>query len=75
MFGLRLASQSGAGIYAARIPERWFPGKFDILLHSHQIFHRKGGLLALKEDKKTGDQVVTAINRQHPLYDQYKASI
>ncbi|KAJ9523141.1 hypothetical protein QJQ45_023868 [Haematococcus lacustris] len=32
----------------------------------------KGGLLALKEDKKTGDQVVTAINRQHPLYDQYK---
>ncbi|KAL6756368.1 hemolysin-III related-domain-containing protein [Haematococcus lacustris] len=30
---------SGAGIYAARIPERWFPGKFDILLHSHQIFH------------------------------------
>ncbi|KAJ9522913.1 hypothetical protein QJQ45_023703, partial [Haematococcus lacustris] len=31
----------------------------------------KGGLLALKEDKKTGDQVITAINRQHPLYDQY----
>ncbi|KAJ9522745.1 hypothetical protein QJQ45_019848 [Haematococcus lacustris] len=32
----------------------------------------KGGLLALKEDKKTGDQVITAINRQHPLYEQYK---
>lgn len=29
----------GAGIYAARIPERLRPGKFDILGHSHQIFH------------------------------------
>ncbi|RKP27579.1 hemolysin-III related-domain-containing protein [Syncephalis pseudoplumigaleata] len=29
----------GAIIYAARVPERWWPGKFDIFLHSHQIFH------------------------------------
>ncbi|KAI8846524.1 hemolysin-III related-domain-containing protein [Chytridium lagenaria] len=29
----------GAGIYASRIPERWFPGMFDIWGHSHQIFH------------------------------------
>lgn len=29
----------GAGIYAARVPERWAPGKFDIVGHSHQIFH------------------------------------
>ncbi|KAJ1911096.1 hypothetical protein H4219_006043 [Mycoemilia scoparia] len=29
----------GAFIYGARIPERWWPGKFDIWLHSHQIFH------------------------------------
>lgn len=29
----------GALIYAARIPERWKPGKFDIAGHSHQIFH------------------------------------
>jgi adiponectin receptor len=29
----------GAMLYALRVPERWFPGKFDIWLHSHQIFH------------------------------------
>ncbi|KAH9625144.1 hypothetical protein KSS87_022405 [Heliosperma pusillum] len=29
----------GALIYAARVPERWRPGKFDIAGHSHQIFH------------------------------------
>ena len=29
----------GAGIYIARIPERWKPGSFDIVGHSHQIFH------------------------------------
>ncbi|CAG8561522.1 302_t:CDS:2 [Paraglomus occultum] len=30
---------SGALIYGARVPERWFPGKFDIWGSSHQIFH------------------------------------
>ncbi|KAI9929114.1 hypothetical protein ASPWEDRAFT_49233 [Aspergillus wentii DTO 134E9] len=29
----------GAGIYAARVPERLRPGSFDILGSSHQIFH------------------------------------
>ncbi|KAI9164373.1 hypothetical protein H9P43_008212 [Blastocladiella emersonii ATCC 22665] len=29
----------GAVIYAAKVPERWFPGKFDIILHSHTIWH------------------------------------
>ncbi len=29
----------GALLYAARIPERIFPGKFDIWFQSHQIFH------------------------------------
>jgi adiponectin receptor len=29
----------GAFIYAFRIPERWWPGKFDIIGQSHQIFH------------------------------------
>ncbi|KAF2021540.1 HlyIII-domain-containing protein [Aaosphaeria arxii CBS 175.79] len=29
----------GAGIYAARVPERLRPGKFDIWGSSHQIFH------------------------------------
>ena len=30
---------TGAGIYAARIPERWRPGRFDVWGSSHQIFH------------------------------------
>jgi len=30
---------SGACIYALRVPERFFPGKFDIWFQSHQIFH------------------------------------
>jgi adiponectin receptor len=30
---------AGAMIYAARIPEKFSPGKFDIWGHSHQIFH------------------------------------
>ena len=30
---------SGAGLYASRIPERFFPGKFDIWASSHQLFH------------------------------------
>lgn len=29
----------GASLYASRIPERFFPGKCDLFLHSHQIFH------------------------------------
>lgn len=29
----------GAGIYAARVPEKLWPGRFDIFGHSHQIFH------------------------------------
>ncbi|KAF2718855.1 HlyIII-domain-containing protein [Polychaeton citri CBS 116435] len=30
---------TGAAIYAARIPERWKPGQFDLFGSSHQIFH------------------------------------
>ncbi|KAI4173835.1 MAG: hypothetical protein LQ348_006466 [Seirophora lacunosa] len=29
----------GAGLYAARVPERFEPGKFDVWGSSHQIFH------------------------------------
>lgn len=29
----------GAATYACRIPERWYPGKFDIMGHSHQLWH------------------------------------
>lgn len=35
LFGVQL----GAFIYAMRVPERWKPGAFDIVLHSHQLFH------------------------------------
>ncbi|WOL18323.1 hypothetical protein Cni_G27117 [Canna indica] len=34
-----LAYASGAGVYVGRIPERWRPGEFDLVGHSHQIFH------------------------------------
>ncbi|RIA86658.1 hemolysin-III related-domain-containing protein [Glomus cerebriforme] len=30
---------TGAVIYGARVPERWYPGVFDLLGASHQIFH------------------------------------
>ncbi|KAH7349050.1 hemolysin-III related-domain-containing protein [Pyrenochaeta sp. MPI-SDFR-AT-0127] len=30
---------TGAAIYAARVPEKWSPGRFDIWGSSHQIFH------------------------------------
>ncbi|KAI9299207.1 HlyIII-domain-containing protein [Neoconidiobolus thromboides FSU 785] len=30
---------TGALIYGFRIPERWYPGKFDFWGHSHQIWH------------------------------------
>lgn len=29
----------GVYIYANKIPEKWWPGKFDIWGHSHQIWH------------------------------------
>lgn len=29
----------GAALYAARIPERFSPGRFDLWCNSHQIFH------------------------------------
>ena len=36
---------TGAGLYAARIPERFLPGKCDIWFQSHQIFHLLVSLL------------------------------
>lgn len=29
----------GAGLYAARVPERYLPGTYDLWGHSHQLFH------------------------------------
>jgi adiponectin receptor len=37
--GLGILNFTGAAIYAARIPERWFPRTFDIWGSSHQIMH------------------------------------
>ena len=37
--GLGILNGAGTAIYAARIPERWYPTKFDIYGSSHQIMH------------------------------------
>ena len=29
----------GCVISATRVPERWFPGRFDLLLNSHNLMH------------------------------------
>ncbi|RCV22111.1 hypothetical protein SETIT_4G194200v2 [Setaria italica] len=34
-----LVYAAGAGFYVSRVPERWRPGRFDCVGHSHQIFH------------------------------------
>lgn len=57
-FGLGLINFSGWAVYAARVPERCFPRKFDLLGHSHNWMHvlvllgalvRLWGLLAVVE--------------------------
>ncbi|KAF7055085.1 hypothetical protein CFC21_062660 [Triticum aestivum] len=30
---------AGVLVYATRVPERWMPGRFDLVGHSHQLFH------------------------------------
>lgn len=30
---------TGSCVYATRIPERFLPGAFDVIFHSHQVFH------------------------------------
>ena len=37
--GLGLLNATGTVIYAARVPEKWFPKTFDIYGSSHQIMH------------------------------------
>ena len=37
--GLALLNATGTAIYAARIPERWYPKTFDIYGSSHQFMH------------------------------------
>lgn len=52
---------SGALIYAARVPERWMPGRFDYFGASHQIFHVFVVLAALSHYKA----ILTAIEHWH----------
>lgn len=51
LIGLGLLNFSGAAIYAARIPERWFPEFFDIWGASHQIMHVLVIMGALSHEK------------------------
>jgi adiponectin receptor len=37
--GLGILNGTGTAIYTARIPERWYPRRFDIYGSSHQIMH------------------------------------
>ena len=37
--GLGILNGTGTAIYAARIPERWYPQTFDFFGSSHQIMH------------------------------------
>ncbi|KAG8631841.1 hypothetical protein KVT40_000981 [Elsinoe batatas] len=37
--GLALINFSGAAIYAARIPKRWYPKTFDLIGQSHNLMH------------------------------------
>ena len=30
---------TGVTLFVIRVPERWYPGRFDLWLHSHNIFH------------------------------------
>jgi adiponectin receptor len=38
-FGLGLINFSGSAVYASRVPERWFPRRFDLLGQSHNWMH------------------------------------
>jgi adiponectin receptor len=37
--GLGILNGTGTAIYTARVPERWYPRRFDIYGSSHQIMH------------------------------------
>ena len=37
--GLAVINFSGAALYAARVPERWFPARFDLVGQSHNWMH------------------------------------
>lgn len=68
-FGLALINFSGAAVYAARVPERWFPATFDLLGHSHNWMHvlvLTGALVRL-----SGLLVVASRWQQHSDVDDF----
>lgn len=53
--GFALAAAIGISFYSTEFPERFWPGKFDLFFHSHQIFHVWaviGGLIHLDAIRK-----------------------
>ncbi|KAF1987280.1 HlyIII-domain-containing protein [Aulographum hederae CBS 113979] len=56
----------GAGLYAARVPERFSPGRFDIWGSSHQIFH----VLVLLAAAAHFTGLVKAFERKHGKTDK-----
>ncbi|KAI1858429.1 uncharacterized protein JN550_012639 [Neoarthrinium moseri] len=63
--GLAAINFTGAAVYAARIPERWYPATFDLLGQSHNWMHvlvftgavvRLQGLLAVTESWQSQTQ-------------------
>lgn len=39
LLAMSMVALVGVALYALRVPERYFPGRCDILFHSHQFFH------------------------------------
>lgn len=42
---------TAAFFFGSHIPERWYPGRFDLIGHSHQIFHVFIVLVAIEQTK------------------------
>ena len=49
--GLGVLNFSGAAVYAMRVPERWWPRRFDVVGSSHQIMHVLVVLGALSHER------------------------
>jgi adiponectin receptor len=64
---LGLLHFTGASFYAARIPERWCPRKFDIYGASHQIMH----LMVIAGAVSYAFGILEAFNYWHTLRLKY----
>ena len=61
--GLGILNGTGTAIYAARIPERWYPKAFDLYGASHQIMH----VLVICGALSHGTGLVRALDYWHSL--------